>query len=108
MLFPAAPSRAPDVSIGDVASDSILLEWMPLQFEHQNGMITGYVVEYGSDRSGNGSVEVDSTEYTVVAVPYTSYWLRVAANNSAGRGPYSQVVIVETLPEGKSTYVYST
>jgi hypothetical protein len=73
---------------------------MPLAFEDQNGIITGYVVEYGSDRSGNHSVKVDSTRYTVPALPFTSYWLRVAANNSAGLGPFSEAVIVETSQDG--------
>ncbi|CAI8037191.1 Phosphatidylinositol phosphatase PTPRQ [Geodia barretti] len=92
----APPSRAPTVSVGSIASDSIQLQWMPLAFEDQNGIITGYVVEYGSDRSGNHSVKVESTRYTVPALPFTSYWLRVAANNSAGLGPFSEAVIVET------------
>lgn len=74
---------------------------MPLPFEDQNGIITGYVVQYWSERSGNVSVEVDSTSYTVSAVPFARYWVRVAAENSAGQGPYSDVVIAKTLPDGK-------
>ena len=73
---------------------------MPLSLQDQNGIITGYFVEYGSDRSSNHSVMVESTMYTVPAVPFTRYWLRVAANNSAGLGPFSELVMATTSQDG--------
>ena len=93
---------APTISVGDVASRSIQLQWIPPAFEHQNGIITGYVLEYWSERDGNVSVAVDRVWHVLSGDPYTRYWVRVAAENSAGQGPFTEIVTVKTLPDGRS------
>ena len=96
-----APSGAPTISVADVSSYSIQLQWTALLSQHQNGLITGYVLRYWSERDGNNSVHVDRTWHTISVNPYTTYWLSVAAENSAGQGPFSESAIVETLQDGK-------
>ena len=97
----AEPSGPPEVTVSDVMSDAIRLHIVPPAEQDQNGVITGYIIEYSSSRNNtNVSVKLNSTEYTSEAHPYTIYTLRVAAVNSAGHGPFSKDLHVQTLQDG--------
>ena len=93
------PSWSPTITATEASSDSIYLRWSPPPFEDQNGIITGYVIDSLSNRK-NSSFSVNLTEHHLEAFPYTGYTLRVAALNSVGQGPFSDVVYVETLQDG--------
>ena len=70
---------------------------------HQNGDITGFSVQYGSETV---SVSGDSSGGMYVIsglMPSTTYSTQVAAMNSAGTGPHSAVM--NQLTEG--IYYYS-
>ena len=93
------PSGSPTVTATEVSSDSIYLRWSPPPLEDQNGIITGYIIDSFSNRK-NSSFSVNLTEHNLEAFPYTEYTLRVAALNSVGQGPFSDVVYVKTLQDG--------
>ena len=76
-----------------MTSSSITLEWEPLNCIDENGIITGYSVQYGVLGSGivNGtSVAGDNVTGTTLSdlVSSTNYLIEVAAMNAAGVGPY--------------------
>ena len=97
-----APSAAPDsVSISEVTSSSITIQWEMVPCIHHNGDITGYSAQYGSqgqstqtmsapgDSSG-GSYEITGLQSS------TTYSIQVAAMNSAGTGVYSDPYLITT------------
>ena len=103
-----APSAAPtSVSVSEVTSSSITVQWGAVDCIHRNGDI-GYSVRYGVQGSGStqtmnvsgGSV----TEATISGLTLsTTYSIEVAAVNSAGTGAYSDVIMNTTQ---LSKYIY--
>ena len=95
MAIPPAPSAPPtSVSVSEVTSSSITVQWGPVDCTDRNGDITGYSVQYGE--VGSGSTQTmpvsggSATEATISGLmPSTTYFIQVAAVNSAGTGPYS-------------------
>ena len=105
-LAHTAPSSPPtSVRVSEVTSSSITVQWGPVDCIHCNGDITGYSVQYGEVGSAEGErtvVEMVSGDfnggmYTIsgLSAP-TPYTVEVAAETSAGTGPYSQPVNIET------------
>ena len=98
--MPSAPSAPPSfVSISEVTSSSITVQWGPVDCIHRNGDITGYSVQYGSEPV---SVSGDSSGGMYVIsglMPSTNYSIQVAAETSAGTGPYSTAVLQRTSGE---------
>ena len=88
-----APSAPPDsVSISEVTSSSITVQWEMVPCIHRNGDITGHSVQY----TGGGSTQTvsvsggDVTEVTITGLTAsTTYSVQVAAVNDAGTGPLS-------------------
>ena len=88
-----------------MTSSSITVQWGPVDCIHRNGDITDYSVRYGEVGSAEGERTVDEMisgdfsggMYTIsglsAATPYT---VEVAAETSAGTGPYSQPENIET------------
>ena len=111
MIFPPAPSAAPtSVSVSEVTSSSITVQWGAVDCIHRNGDITGYSVRYGVQ--GNGSTQTVSvsgggaTMTTMSGLTAsTTYSIEVAAVNSAGTGVYSDPMTAET-PESKCAYLH--
>ena len=107
----AAPSAPPaSVSVSEVTSSSITVQWGPVVCIHRNGDITGYSVQYGE--VGSGSTQImpvsggSSTETTISGLMLsTTYSIQVAAVNSAGTGPYSDAVKVES-PDSKHIFIH--
>ena len=105
MIFLQAPSAAPtSVSVSEVTSSSITVQWGAVNCSHRNGDITGYSVRYGVQESGTHTVNVSgggATETTISGLMLsTTYSIEVAAVNNAGTGVYSPVIIKETADPG--------
>ena len=103
--IPPAPSAVPtSVSVSDVTSSSITVQWGTVDCIHRNGDITGYSVRYGVQGSavGDRTVEMVSGDssggmYVISGLSAaTVYTVEVAAVNSAGNGEYSDLVTVLT------------
>ena len=96
--IPPAPSAAPtSVSVSEVTSSSITVQWGAVDCIHRNGDISGYSVRYGVQGSAvvDRSVEMvsggDITQTTISGLtPSTAYSIEVAAVNSAGIGVYGE------------------
>ena len=91
------------MTVTDVNSSNITVQWESVPCIHQNGAITGYSVQYGVMGSGNTetmTVSGASTTQTTISGlnPSTTYSIQVAAVNSAGTGVYSDPETAETLP----------
>ena len=102
VLSPTAPSAPPsDVTVTDVTSSTITVQWGEVPCIHQNGAITGYSVQYGV--MGSGSTQTmtvsgaSTTQTTITGLnPSTTYSIQVAAVNSAGTGEYSDPITAMT------------
>ena len=73
--------------------------------DNTNDPITAYTLVYGETNgtlqksiSLSGAVE----EHTVTGLkPHTQYYVKVAAENSAGRGPFCEPVLLQTAPDSE-------
>jgi len=102
---PPAPSSEPrNVSAVNISSTAICFSWQPPHFEDQNGLITGYVLNVTSLKTGTTQeIFTHSTIYTLESLsPHTVYTTAVAAETSAGRGPFSAKVSVQTSEDEPS------
>ena len=103
---PPAPSAAPtSVSVSEVTSSSITVQWGAVDCIHRNGDITGYSVRYGVQGSGSTqtmSVSGGGATQTIISglESSTNYSIEVAAVNNAGTGVYSPVIMKETADSG--------
>ena len=97
------PSAPPIyLSVSEVTSSSITVQWGPVNCIHRNGDITGYSVKYGEVGSESTLSmlipEESMTEATITNLePSAIYSIQVAAVNRAGTGVYSYPIISETL-----------
>ena len=92
LTAPSAPP--PDVTVTDVTSSTITVQWGEVPCIHQNGAITGYSVQYGVMGSGNTEtmpVSGASTTQTTISglMSSTTYSIRVATVNNQLIGTYS-------------------
>ena len=101
LLTHTAPSASPtSVSVSEVTSSSITVQWGTVPCIHRNGDITSYSVRYGEVGIGVGdrtimTVSGDSSGgmYTITGLSSdTVYTVEVAAKTSAGTGVYSHQV----------------
>ena len=84
-----------------MTSSSITVLWEAVECIHRNGVVTGYVVQYGvqeSESIGRMNVSGDtSTEIILTGLTNaTTYYIEVAAVNSAGIGKFSNPITVVT------------
>ena len=91
------------MALTDVTSSTITVQWGSVPCIHQNGVITGYSVQYRVVGSGNThTMSVDgctTTETTIGSLmSSTTYSIQVAAVNSEGTGVYSDPEMRETFP----------
>ena len=94
MYSAAVPSGAPTSVSATSTSNSITVQWEPVDCIDSNGVITGYSVRYGEE----GTTEVVSGNETTITglESSTTYSIQVAAVNSAGTGVYSDPITAET------------
>ena len=101
------PTGSPTVTIKFVTPEIIHLCWTAPSEEEQNGVITGYLVEYMTNRrNGSEIISVNETEYVLESLPHTIYQIGVAALNSAGQGPLSDFTTITTPQDGIMSYMY--
>jgi len=110
LQLPLAPSTAPlnlVAHLNATSHDSIFLSWDPIPPEDQNGIILGYVINLTDISNGDmQQLSSDSNNLTVDSLsPYTTYVCIVAAYTSAGIGPVSAEVSVQTLETSEYHYV---
>ena len=91
-----APSSPPqNVVVTSVNPASLMMSWQPPFPIDHNGMITGYVINYTEvDTNIMTSVNVSSetTQFTIsVLVAYVNYSVTIAAMNTNGSGPFSNL-----------------
>ena len=101
----SAPSMPPvNLTVEATTAESISLSWSPPDVQSQNGDITGYLINVTASETGE-TFQVSSTTTNLVLHqlrPFTSYNCTVAAMTSAGIGPFSISLTVQTNETGKS------
>ena len=101
-----APSRPPTNVIGHAnSSDTIHVSWVPPSFEYQNGMIQSYNINVTEIETGITIIHTSFTTSTTLFAlhPYYRYEILVSAVTVAA-GPYSEVIVVQTNPDGEPNY----
>ena len=100
-VVPSAPPTS--VSVSEVTSSSITVQWGPVDCIHRNGNITGYSVQYGELGSAEGerTLQMVSNKQATISglTPSTEYTISVAAINNAGIGIYSIEMVQQTTGE---------
>ncbi|KAM7394177.1 hypothetical protein PAMP_020991 [Pampus punctatissimus] len=129
--LPSAPPQ--DITCTTPSSTSILVSWAPPPLEFQNGIITGYSIQYSTTEGNKTSKRIDGihpesspyllenlekwTEYGITEVVLgdlkadTSYSVSVGAYTAKGDGARSKAVTVCTalpLPEKPKLMVSAT
>ena len=96
-----------------LSSTEILVQWDDVPLGDRNGEIINYEVmytphtEFGGQISTETEIVVNMTTVLVGLEEYVTYNISVRAINSAGGGPYSDIVQAVTLQEGKHGDVHS-
>ena len=83
--------------IDEITVFTITVKWDPVDCMYQNGVITGYIIQYyKQDRKNETMVNATTTsmlEYTITDLqPLTVYVIEVAAVNDAGIGIYGNII----------------
>ena len=102
-LYTSAPSApAQNVSVDNTTSESITLSWEPPADEQQNGIVINYAVRVAVE-GGTATYLNSTTTYIVITSlrPYTTYECSIAAETSAGMGPFSSITITQTGEAGE-------
>ena len=101
--IPAPSANPSSVNVYIVSSTSVTVHWEPIDCIYQNGIITGYAVRYGKigTNESDRAIIVISEHFSEGVLIFTLssatvYTFEVAAKNSAGTGPYSQLVSFRT------------
>jgi Fibronectin type III domain len=104
VLVPGAPPT--EVKANKDAENSISVCWLPPEEADRNGMLLGCIVRYvAKSQTSLNSVAVNVTNPGDVCAKVTDleagevYQLSVSCYNSAGMGPFSDVIEVN-IPEG--------
>jgi len=77
------------------------LTWTPPPEEVQNGIISGYLINVTVAETGyTFQLFSNMSNITAILMPFTMYTFILAAENSAGIGPYTTVFSVQTEEAG--------
>ena len=94
MIFFTAPTGPPTSITTSSTRNTNTVLWEKVACIDRNGDITGYSVRV----NGKNDMNVTLREATISGLsPSTVYNVSVAAINSMGTGPHSDVIMVETL-----------
>ena len=108
ILCSVAPTAPPmSVTTPSSSSSTLTVQWGSVPCIHQNGVITGYSVQYGVEGSGDTmTMSVDGADTTQTTIgdlmSSTTYSIQVAAVNSEGTGVYSSDPPANRLTQGLS------
>ena len=100
------PSGYPqNIETRAVSSRMSTLSWDPPNYEDRNGVITGYVINVTNTRRNETLQYMSNTTTLTLSTlsPYTTYYCVVAARTSVGTGPFSAVITLQTLQDGKKS-----
>lgn len=101
---PSAPPQ--DITCTSPSSTSILVSWSPPPVEFQNGIITGYSIQYSTTEGNKTSKRIDgippeSSPYLLENLEkWTEYGITVRAQTEAGDGPESLQLLIRTEEDG--------
>ena len=101
--LPTAPgSPAQNSTVERTTSTTISLSWEPPADDQRNGIITLYIIRVVSVDAGTTAYYNSSVPSATVTSlkPYTTYECSIAAETSAGRGPFSSPITVQTDEAG--------
>ena len=93
-----------NLTLEATTAESITLSWSPPDMQSWNGIITGYHVNVTAVETGETFQASSTTNNLVVQSlePFTTYNCTIAAETSAGIGPFSIPLTVQTNETGKS------
>ena len=91
-----------DLIVEAATSESITLSWSPPDVQSQNGIIIGYLINVTAIGTGEAFQVSSATTNLVIQSlrPFTMYICVIAAETSAGTGPFSISLIVQTNESG--------
>ncbi|KAG7485299.1 receptor-type tyrosine-protein phosphatase delta-like [Solea senegalensis] len=105
--LPSAPPQ--DITCTSPTSTSVLVSWAPPPLEFQNGIITGYSIQYSTTEGNKTTRRVDgipleSSPYLLENLEkWTEYGITIRAQTEAGDGPESLQLLIRTeedVPSG--------
>ena len=104
-IAPPLPSVI-EILADNVTSTSFLLTWYHPTVESESVLYTAYVLEYWETDSSNPPCSISLAgrvkEHTVTGLkPQTTYCVKMAAENVAGRGPFCEALLVQTEPDSE-------
>ena len=106
VILCAVPTAFPQaIQTMIVNSSAVLVTWQPPPPEHQNGIITAYVVSVslaGKDTTPQYYTSSSLSLTLVELLPFSTYIIAVAAETDIGRGPFSSSFTVYTPEDGKA------
>ena len=92
-----APSAAPlNVTVTTVNPSSLEVSWQPPPVQDQNGVITGYMLQYtrvGTSDTMSVTVTSGTTRTISRLVAFVEYSVEVAAMTVNGTGPFSNATV---------------
>ena len=90
------------VSARALSSQSVIITWEPPSPEEQNGHIVEYVINITGLDTGERYQHLSASNNLTIGLlsPFSTYTCVIAASTSVGIGPFSTVVIVQTLEDG--------
>ncbi|XP_055079619.1 protein tyrosine phosphatase receptor type Db isoform X1 [Periophthalmus magnuspinnatus] len=110
--LPAAPPQ--NITCTSPSSTSILVSWAPPPVEFQNGILSGYTIQY-SNTEGNktfktiNGISPESSSFLLGSLEkWTEYGITVRAQTEAGDGPESLQLLIRTeedVPSGPPRWV---
>lgn len=105
IFFSIAPSAPPEnVTVVQITSTSLTLQWITPQEDQLNGVLSRYIIELleiDTNTSSNISASTDTELRLEPLHPFYTYRLRVLAVTVLP-GPYSEEVFATTLEDGMS------
>lgn len=96
------PSAAPALVRTVPSSKSIIFLWEAIECIQRNGHIYGYEVKFQRDFSWIETHYVQRRNYNASGlIPNTRYTFKVAGVNGDGTGPFSNLISLATVEDGK-------